>query len=63
MLVCKPGSQLRVASGLLLMFMPPAGYGKVYKGRWNGAIVAVKVAEHRVAAGTDGSLSREPLLW
>lgn len=43
--------------------MPSAGYGKVYKGRWNGAIVAVKVVEHRVAAGTDGSLSREPLLW
>ena len=26
----------------------PAGYGKVYKGRWNSAIVAVKVVEHRI---------------
>ena len=41
----------------------PAGYGKVYKGRWNSAIVAVKVVEHRIVAGEDGSLSREPLLW
>ncbi|PSC76682.1 kinase [Micractinium conductrix] len=36
-------------------------YGKVYKGRWQGAIVAVKVVEHRVAAGEPSSLSREAL--
>ncbi|PRW58809.1 kinase [Chlorella sorokiniana] len=39
-------------------------YGRVYKGRWNGAIVAAKVVEHSVAAGASeaGSMSREPLL-
>ncbi|KAL4434240.1 hypothetical protein ABPG75_000681 [Micractinium tetrahymenae] len=39
------------------------GYGRVYKGRWNGAVVAVKVVEHRVSGGDPSStLSREPLL-
>ncbi|PRW58787.1 kinase isoform B [Chlorella sorokiniana] len=51
-------------------------YGRVYKGRWNGAIVAVKVVEHSVAANGQPSccahggceacgsnaLAREPLL-
>lgn len=37
-------------------------FGKVYKGRWNGAIVAVKVVEHSVSGNDPSSLSREPLL-
>ncbi|KAL4418774.1 hypothetical protein ABPG77_010379, partial [Micractinium sp. CCAP 211/92] len=37
-------------------------YGRVYKGRWNGVVVAVKVVEHRVSGGETPSLSREPLL-
>ncbi|GAB4814999.1 hypothetical protein N2152v2_002045 [Parachlorella kessleri] len=37
-------------------------YGRVYKGRWNGALVAIKVVEHRVLGGKAYDLSREPLL-
>ena len=37
-------------------------YGRVYKGRWNGALVAIKVVEHRVVGGKAYDLSREPLL-
>ncbi len=36
--------------------------GKVYRGRWKGAIVAVKVIDHRVQPGKTYDLSREPLL-
>lgn len=43
---------------------PPSvlGAGKVYRGRWKGAIVAVKVIDHRVQPGKTYDLSREPLL-
>jgi hypothetical protein len=41
----------------------PAAYGKVFQGRWNGAVVAVKVIEHRIVAGDGAIMSREPLLW
>jgi len=34
----------------------------VYRGRWKGAIVAVKVIDHRVQPGKTYDLSREPLL-
>ncbi|KAL4457609.1 hypothetical protein ABPG75_012474 [Micractinium tetrahymenae] len=37
-------------------------YGRVYRGRWKGAIVAVKVIDHRVGPGKTCDLSREPLL-
>lgn len=37
-------------------------YGKVFRGRWNGAVVAVKVIEHRIVAGDGAIMSREPLL-
>ncbi|PRW55899.1 kinase [Chlorella sorokiniana] len=37
-------------------------FGKVYRGRWKGAIVAVKVIDHRVQPGKTYDLSREPLL-
>jgi len=37
-------------------------FGRVYKARWKGAIVAVKVIEHRVQPGKTHDLSREPLL-
>ena len=37
-------------------------YGRVYKGRWSGALVAIKVVEHRVVGGKAYDLSREPLL-
>ena len=43
--------------------IPHAAYGKVYKGRWQGAVVAVKVVEHHVAEGETSAASREPLLW
>ncbi|EFN57850.1 hypothetical protein CHLNCDRAFT_143307 [Chlorella variabilis] len=60
---CPQHTLFGVVEGLeIAELLGRGGYGKVYKGRWNGAIVAVKVVEHRVAAGTDGSLSREPLL-
>lgn len=44
---------------------PPACLGcagKVYKGRWRGAVVAVKVVDHAVQPGKTQDLSREPLL-
>lgn len=34
----------------------------MYRGRWKGAIVAVKVIDHRVQPGKTHDLSREPLL-
>eukprot|EP00887_Chlorella_sp_A99_P007343 scaffold2.g7343.t1 len=37
-------------------------FGRVYKGRWKGAQVAVKVVEQRICAGQEVDLSREPLL-
>ncbi|KAL4418911.1 hypothetical protein ABPG77_003701, partial [Micractinium sp. CCAP 211/92] len=37
-------------------------FGRVYRGRWKGAIVAVKVIDHRVGPGKSCDLSREPLL-
>ncbi|PSC72637.1 kinase [Micractinium conductrix] len=37
-------------------------FGRVYRGRWKGAIVAVKVIDHRVGPGKSHDLSREPLL-
>ena len=32
------------------------GYGRVFKGRWKGAVVAVKVVEHS-AFGTDADVA------
>lgn len=37
-------------------------FGRVYRGRWKGAVVAVKVIDHRVSLGKTHDLSREPLL-
>lgn len=37
-------------------------FGRVYRGRWKGAVVAVKVIDHRVGPGKTHDLSREPLL-
>ena len=37
-------------------------FGRVYRGRWKGAVVAVKVIDHRVQQGKTHDLSREPLL-
>ena len=54
---------LRFKSHAIPALFCPAAYGKVYRGRWNGAIVAVKVIEHRIAAGDGAMVSREPLLW
>jgi hypothetical protein len=44
-----------------LDFGPPLCV-QVYRARWKGAVVALKVAEHRVQDGTTHDLSREPLL-
>lgn len=35
------------------------GYGRVYRGRWKGVLVAVKIVEHRAAAQrADGTLPK-----
>ncbi|KAL4452143.1 hypothetical protein ABPG75_007805 [Micractinium tetrahymenae] len=38
------------------------GYGKVYRGRWKGAVVAVKIIPTHVGPGSSVDLGREPLL-
>lgn len=58
-----PACRVGVIDGLQVGEMLGRGaYGRVYKGRWKGAQVAVKVVEQRVGADQVVDLSREPLL-